>query len=144
MLAQNFKAAANLGLTETQKAALMKVLVLLETGKLVHMRDPSHEYIGGPFMFSGHFNMDSWSVRHECGTIACIGGTAELVGNLQEDELDAAASRYQPLHELFYPFLAQMRDWSAITPAQAAIALRTYLTTGNARWDLVVTTGKGN
>ncbi len=136
MLAQSFLSASDLGITEPQKAALMKVLVLLETGKLRNCP------MGGPSdsakMYSGQFNMNQWSAENECGTIACIGGTAELVGDLEARELNDAAYSHKPLHALFYPYIVDNRDWTDITTAQAATALRSYLTIGDARWDLAI------
>jgi hypothetical protein len=139
MLAQNFKTAADLGITEPQRAALGKVLVLLETGKLRNCP------MGGPSesagMYSGQFNMNQWSAENECGTIACIGGTAELVGTLAVREMSHAAYGSKRLHELFYPYCVDTLKWTDITTTQAATALRSYLSTGDARWDLAVTTG---
>jgi hypothetical protein len=135
MLMANFKSASDLGITEPQKEALMKTLVLLETGKLTHVPDPieSPEYII-PFeerQFSGEFNMSSWSKSHHCGTVCCIGGTAELVGSLPVYSLDPSCASNAGLHNLFYP---QVGGYNQITPAQAARALRSYLTTSDAKW----------
>lgn len=138
MLAQNFKPASDLDLSEPQLSALIKTLVLLETGKLKHVPDAEgSEWPTAPLGFTGHFNMDQWCLEHRCGTVACIGGTAELVGRLEVSEFDTKAHRNRPLHNLFYPSTVE-GNWGAITPAQAAIALRSYLTTGDSRWDLAV------
>lgn len=138
MLAQNFKSAADLNISEAQKDALCKVLVLLETGHLEHAERPSGRFLDAEegCNFTGHFNMDSWNiVKHGCGTIACIGGTAELLAGKKifngGDDISA-----RELERLFYP--PGVRDWEAITTDQAATALRSYLTTGEARWDLAV------
>lgn len=138
MLMQNFKAAADLGITEPQKDALVKTLVLLETGGIVHAAQPPFGDLNTETTpaFSGKFNMDNWSLTFDgCGTIACIGGTAELIGGVDfgsdHDDLPKG------LYGLFYPVSAG-RDWEEITTAQAATALRSYLSTGDARWDLAV------
>lgn len=136
MLAQNFMTATDLGIEEQQQEALIKTLVLLETGRLSHVRDTDGAWLGTAFEFTGHFNMDNWLLQHKCGTVGCIGGTAELVGNLKRDELELVANRNERLRGLFYPDISG--DWNAITPSQAASALRSYLTTGDARWDLTV------
>jgi hypothetical protein len=135
MLAQNFKTAEELGISEAQKDALSKTLVLLETGKLKHTSPPDDfTYLGGTESFTGQFNMNCW--RHtfkECGSICCIGGTAELIGNV---DFTFALGKLQGL---FYPPIEVVgTDWGRITPSQAATALRSYLTTGDARWDLAV------
>lgn len=138
MLAQSFKAAADLGITEPQKEALMKTLVLLETGKLKHAHSGLSKLDSTirP-KFDGLFNMGTWGmVSHECGTIACIGGTAELIGNVRFGQLP---HRNLPinLRKLFYATGVQ-GNWRDVTPAQAAIALRSYLTTGDAKWQEAV------
>lgn len=134
MLAQSFKSAADLGITEPQKEALMKTLVLLETGKLRHTPASSDSDVTSRH-FSGHFNMSNWGAKHTCGTIACIGGTAELVGQVSFGYIYQIQNG--PLKALFLPPMNSM-TWADITPAQAATALRSYLTTGDARWDLAV------
>lgn len=80
MLAQNFKSADELGITDQQKEALMKTLVLMETGRLIHVERP----------------------------------------------------------KVVSPDDGGVSDWKTIIPAQAATALRSYLTTGDSRWDLAV------
>lgn len=136
MLAQNFKSAADLGITESQLSALQKTLVMLETGKLRHFdilsipdRRFEHSY-----EFSGDFNMGAFHAKHECGTACCIAGTAELISGAKF----IGESRSNELDELFYMNSLDHRDMEAVTPSQAATALRSYLTTGDARWDLAV------
>lgn len=144
MLAQSFQTAADMEITEPQKEALIKTLVLLETGKLVHaskrMVLESPEIERAP-SFSGLFNMRSWGAdddfTSECGTIACIGGTADLIAGEPLFALTNHNSN-KNLYELFYPPTLHWDLWYDITPAQAATALRNYLTTGDARWDLAV------
>lgn len=133
MLAQSFKAAADLGITEPQKEALMKTLVLLETGKLAHV-PASSESDSWP-TFSGHFNMCNWSGRYDCGTIGCIGGTAEMIGGVSFGPVYGFIN--SALKNLFLPPM-NMATWHSITPAQAATALRSYLTYGDAKWQEAV------
>lgn len=141
MLAQNFKSATDLEITEQQRLALIKTLVLLETGKLTHKKKPDDnemlhfgfDFKDGHPVLTGHFNMDLWTVTYRnCGTIACIGGTAEIIGGpgvgFVEDQLP------ENLQRLFYPFTSKFR-FRDITTAQAATALRSYLTTGNPHWE---------
>ncbi|MGX1418345.1 hypothetical protein [Bradyrhizobium elkanii] len=138
MLAQNFKSADDLEISEAQKDALIKTLVLLETGKLEHYRIPKDgsDYVPGRELeFSGHFSMAAFGRRHACGTAACIGGTAELIsGVVFVGELN----RPDALENLFYGDDDMRVGLEDITPSQAATALRSYLTTGHARWDLAV------
>lgn len=135
MLAQNFKSAADLGITEPQLSALQKTLVLLETGKLRHV---SFYEMGNSVSrdrsFSGQFNMGTYGFTHKCGTAACIGGTAELIGDAKFIGVDRPAA----LTELFYMDNIVSYDVDAVTPSQAATALRSYLTTGDAKWSEAV------
>jgi hypothetical protein len=128
MLAQSFMTAEALGITAAEQAALVKVLGMLERGELRHVteqqvRSNSDEQYGDAFC------MVWWDTRHDgyrCGTICCIGGWAERVGNLEFVKMDKS------LKDLFYPD-SNKGGWEA-TPAQAATALRSYLTTGEPRW----------
>ncbi|MEY9676048.1 hypothetical protein ABIE93_005982 [Bradyrhizobium elkanii] len=136
MLAQNFKSAADLKISEEQKDALIKTLVLLETGKLHHFAvtpeiEENEFAIDRGYMFSGDFNMAYFHLKHSCGTAACIAGTAELISGIKFVGRDRTAA----LDGLFYGGDLEL---SSITPAQAATALRSYLTTGDPRWDLAV------
>lgn len=145
MLAQSFLPAADLGITEPQRSALMKTLVLLETGKLDHVPDvddlpsPRRHIPIKDRKFSGQFNMADWSLVHNCGTVCCIGGTAELIGGLEYNDFNDDDN--PGLHSLFYPRNIGLRSYSAITPAQAATALRSYLTVGDAKWHEAVSGG---
>lgn len=134
MLAQSFQSAADLGITELQKEALRKTLVLLETGKLrLVPMGGTPEYADQPSVFSGQFNMNQWRAENECGTICCIGGTAELIGGVDM----RPRSHNGRLIGLFYPDIDCL-VWASITPAQAARALRSFLTTGDAKWQETV------
>ncbi len=133
MLAQSFLSASDLGITAPQKDALMKVLVLLETGKLEYVPDYIERSYGSK-EFTGHFNMDEWACKTGCGTIRCIGGTAAAISGNHDLFGDWSLMGPQSLRQLFAP--PNPFEWSAISPSQAAIALRSYLTTGDARWDL--------
>lgn len=131
MLAQNFMAACDLDITKAEFSALQKTLVMLETGKIVHAPIGDGYYPNqGPF--TGQFNMCHWNSAHDCGTIACIGGTAELIGNVRFN----IHNRNRPNNGLYRLFMPDLPEsiWNDITPAQAATALRSYLTTGDADW----------
>lgn len=141
MLMQNFMSAADLNITEEQKDALCKTLVVFETGKVKHV---SRDFVeNSPITtnessFSGLFNMRSWGagcVVQECGTIACIGGTAELLAG---KSIFMYRSEYtDALYDLFFPSLCG-NDWYNITVEQASQALRNYLTNGKPDWKSVM------
>lgn len=133
MLAQNFKTAEELGLTEEQVDALKKVLVLLETEKLKESSPypnftPYHDKLPE---FTGHFNIGHWMAKTRCGTVACIGGTAELLAGKRV--FGGINGDHPPmLHYLFYP------PGLRATTEQAARALRNYLTNGDAQWNEIL------
>lgn len=136
MLAQNFMKPADLDLTDEQFEALCKTLVLLETEKLEHVPG-GMDFVNGNYAFSGRFNMSIWSGNSPCGTVACIGGTAEMVGNVSFSPIHKQKTNPRLVSLFFPPMKTSM--WDSITPQQAATALRSYLTTGNPHWDLAVT-----
>lgn len=139
MLQQNFMSPEALGLTASQHRALVLTLNALERGELTHTPKPMES--AGTGEYSGLFNMASWNISSECGTVCCIAGTAELLGNLPVNSLERAIDdpRSSELFNLFYavdessgaPIYLLLE---AIKPAQAAKALRGYLTSGVADW----------
>lgn len=136
MLAQSFMSADDLGIEDKEKDALIKTLVMLETGKLEYvpaflLHDITIKRQSG---FCNMFNMGWWDIGYSCGSVCCIGGTAELIGELETYSLSDRASHNQQLYELFFP----KNDLYRITTAQAARALRSYLTIGEAKWDEAV------
>lgn len=138
MLAQSFKSADQLGITEPQKSALMKTLVLLETGKLTHVTGDLNVKSVHSELYTGHFSIRAWAADTDCGTVRCIGGTAEAVGHVKFDNWSHGGAHFpeHPRHRLYNLFSPPLPTsaWGAITDAQAAAALRSYLTTGNAKW----------
>ncbi len=113
MLAQNFKTPADLKVTDAEFDAFLKTLGLLEReeGKLDMARLPC--------------GADS-----ECQTPCCIAGWA---GRFLGKSIDLN-HRTTALQELFF-----MRSvggyWQGVTTSQGAIALRSYLTHGEPRWN---------
>jgi hypothetical protein len=123
VLAQNFKTAKELGLADVEVEALITVLRMLE-----------REDIAQEQFHMGRF-------RHECRTPACICGWAHHISRGQA--FPELTSPYGPMilyrrvpaatGQLFR--LTEARgSGSEITPAQAAVALRNYLTHGEPRW----------
>lgn len=111
MLAQNFKTAADLGISEEQHQSLIQTL-----GRMERMEIPEHQFsmrvVGEP----------------DCGTPGCILGWAR--GTRQNP---VWATRFpRRLERLFLPHHCPAA-WGASTE-QAAIALRSYLTTGVVNW----------
>jgi hypothetical protein len=136
MLAQNFLTAEYLGISEKEQAALIKVLGMLERGELFHVPEvePMGWYDAGLKRpkFSGAFNMDNIFTTHPCGTAACLAGTADIVCGTAFAPNGDPVEWPDALNDLFCP--PSVVDWQSITPADAAIALRNYLTLGEAGW----------
>ena len=122
-----FKAAEELGLEYNQYCGLIKTLAYMEAGRLKHVPKERFDF-SETAPFTGHFNMGNWRVQAHCGTICCIGGTAEVLG-------DCTLRGFDEKHELtklFYP--AGCLGGYEASPRQAAVALRGYLETGKTDW----------
>jgi len=130
MLARSFLSAEDLGIRQDQRDALIKVLHMLERGELVHtVFSRVHHTIFARETHRG-FNMTLWVEKHRCGTIACIGGWAELVAN-DSNLFDVVVNK---LDELFSPPEDEVTNYASVTVEQASRALSSYLTTGDPRW----------
>lgn len=141
MLAQNLKTAAELGINDVEHGALVTVLGMLERGELVHGKYPIAKMFGrAPNEFNMAATLD---VEPDCGTIACLCGWAHLVSDRKAfalffertpgDDFDAVYPMSAPLRRLF----GIGARWGSLhnrMPEHAAIALRSYLTTGEANW----------
>lgn len=113
MLAQNFKTPNALGIEDAGFEALVKVLGMLEREEI-----PAE-----------NFRMEFWNEKFSCGTVHCIGGWAQAVAATKEIFNTCTAG----LGDLFYPRPGCESAWRA-SRAQAAVALRNYLTSGEPRW----------
>lgn len=118
MLANNFKPAVDLGISDDALEALIKVLGMLERGEIGADKF-NMMFIGNP----------------ECGTPGCLLGWVrytdidshhELVDRTTSKDYDVALST------LFYTRYSANYN---ITPEQGAFALRSYLTTGSPNWE---------
>ena len=128
MLAQNFLDPDLLGISPTAQAALIKVLGMLERGELHHCRR-------GDDIRPNGFNLANHRVELTCGTVACIAGWADIAARPRRLNLLRQAAKSAALADLFAP---ENLSWHAVTPEQAACALRNYLTLGEARWTEVL------
>jgi hypothetical protein len=117
MLAQNFKSAAMLRISEARHASLLAVLRMLER----------------PDIPSPLFDMRSVG-RPECGTPGCIMGHARALAPTEWGFFSVLFNR--GLRRLFFPLGAKdpARNPYNANREHAAIALRSYLTTGEANW----------
>lgn len=118
MLAQNFMSHTMLDITEPERDALVKVLGMLERGECqgFDMRT-SFDWCGTPCCIRGWAITQMGGRRH--GTRGCF-STFTLPPDLRD---------------LFYP---ANRAYGVKDQSVAAMALRNYLTAGEARWNEVL------
>lgn len=117
MLAQNFKTAANLKITDAEHRSLVLVMGMFERGEI-----PAEKF---------HMR----SVEDWCGSQACImGWCLRVAGN---DVFNGFVDDNGPLYRGLFLF-GDSRRFRPAAPEQAAIAIRSFLTTGKAQWDLAI------
>jgi len=139
-MSKKLKTAKELGLQDEHYCALVKALDALQKGTIRHVRNPRCIHGDGSGLKVDRFNMSYWRTEANCGTVGCIGGTAEVVGGLEMWSLGNAASDMgdsSGLYNLFYPHELDTPDdddWDKITPKHAVKALKNYLTSGEPRW----------
>src|SRR5512135_2604102 len=147
-----FKSAMELDLDEQEYAALVRILELLEGGMLTHyMYDPLsvlhtmiHKgyakgdgcFVQIPMRTLMYFNMTALAVITQCGVVCSMLGAAEtLLG--REFAYPIEDNKRLALRDLFGPTNIHER-LGRITVAQAAKALRKYLTLGDAQWEQII------
>lgn len=138
MLASYFLSAEQLGLSTKQLTALIDVLGRLERGEFKHISEEDFLHDDRHSINIVGFNMGAFA----CGSVHCIGGWAD---RLHGTDFATMTANYNPhkglrwlrLYELFYCDETPI-EMEEITPAEAAEALRNYLTTGDAQWAKVI------
>lgn len=142
MLAQNFKTPGNLGITDAEFDALLKVLGMLEREEIQHAPGYGNvcDYLstsptGRPVPV--YFNMGFVTGEHDCGTAGCILGWAQHVaqGLLFQGWRHPAIDRLFQMGRGCDDQAAFPVTMENILPSHAAIALRNYLTHGEPRWE---------
>jgi hypothetical protein len=129
MLAQNFKTPSDLGISDAEFEALLKVLRMMERGEIKPSPEDAifdrYQSAEPPTMF----RMASTRGSADCGTACCILGWAWHLDDGMGRHLFWTTNR--ALDELFY---TNTDGIYCRNPEQGAIALRNYLTFGEARW----------
>jgi len=128
--------AKDLALEEKELVALISLLGLLEREELPHVKYHTLNKDNPINRNTFGFNMAVWSSATDCGTVCCLGGSAEIIGGFRQKHF--CYTRNVELHELFYPPIGGYTRWKLITTEQAATALRNYLTTGKASWSEII------
>lgn len=130
MLANSFMTPTALGISDTETATLIHLLGMLDRGEFGE----------------NEFDM---SALWPCASGKCICGWAHAISGgrafpeADPKDIEAAKKfdlRPEPLKTLFMmdrPFFVIPK----VSPPQAAVALRNYLTTGEARWHEAITAG---
>jgi hypothetical protein len=146
-----FKTAEELGLEQRNYDALVKTYCLLDNNKLTHAQVSTNNNtrtLRGPVL-TGHFNMAIWRGEYRlqeenvCGTVCCIGGTAEALGASPFGRRGDRAGGRAALHKLFYgtdDHGVRVKSLYDITPRQARAALYNYFTTGDPNWRKAIKT----
>ena len=125
-----FKTAAELGLSEDQRCGLIKALAYIEAGKITHINYEDTRNESDKTDSAHRFNMGIWYDHYPCGTVCCIGGTAEMLGSVGYPKTKIPFE-LRSLFGLVDDEFVFMHD---ITERQAGVALRGYLTTGKTDW----------
>lgn len=133
MLAQNFKAADDLSLNETEYRALITVLGMLERDEIPFGED-GQWFNGKVVQEPVGFNMYHVYSAAPCGTVCCLAGWTECIARVPPYSLFEKRRNDVGLEALFDPYFGDGFSIDRITPAQAAIALRGFLTTGMPDW----------
>jgi hypothetical protein len=137
-----YLSANELGIEEWERNQLVKLVDTLPNTK--HNSHNDSFKVGGT---GCTFNMDYGFVDYQCGTVSCIGGTmyANEYGQVTEqgyiiDEFstDDYIYKHPVLADLFFPDIDDFPEYDMITPAQAAIVIKHYLTTGEIDWTLAL------
>lgn len=137
MLAQSFKTATELKLSDLAYQALKLALIELEMDKIPHY----HGRMANSLPYEKYrFNMRAWATLTPCGTICCIGGLAQELVGPHSGVFDTSPPSAVALNELFRPgsISRNIYAWDEITPQLAAKCLRHYLETGIVNWNAVL------
>jgi len=133
MLAQNFLTYRKLHILKKEHEALIKMLGGLERDEfkwhrpMLYDDEPSRPR-------SGNFNMEAF--EQHCGTVCCIAGWCDKL--YKTHFVDKVDANWNGLDDLFVMYGFTDDEMSQVRPIQAAMALRNYLTTGNADWNTVM------
>lgn len=123
MLAQNFKSATDLGLSDEEYRSLITVLGMLERGECI--------------------GFDMSEVEHDCGTPSCILGWARNVSGNKQLFLNGAYER--TTDSLFFPDDYGPRSGRLAIKCndqeKGAMAVRSFLGTGKPRWAKALSNG---
>ena len=156
MLAQNFLAAADLGISDKERDALIATLALFEGGEIEHRKigiklSERHDFDAKPDAFNMSFVR---CATDDCGTTGCILGWSRWLA--EDEDLLRGGERTPEINNLFgmsghhcpdtgelvNAFVRFNRCSSNIKPDEAAHALRNYLITGKADWHSVFAASK--
>lgn len=135
MRPEKFLSADQLNVTELVRSALIITLDRLESGSIeyAHVDASQIDWETEPPKAHLEFNMSVWRRNHDCGTVVCMGGLAEVIAGVEPGMFEVIAP--PQLEMLYYPPVQRAED---ITVKEAAAALRNWLETGAARWHSVI------
>lgn len=129
MLARNFKSSTDLGISDAELDALIKVLGMFERGEVVATDQNMPKVANG-------FAMSMVERKTDCGTARCILGWCRALAGYKgrDDRLFKVTDNRVPPGALKLFMYGDNRRLGRITTEQAATALRSYLSTGEPSW----------
>lgn len=140
-----FKTAEELGIQPWEREQLIAMLDRLPF--LTWLEEPHASDFKGEV-----FNMNLTTEAYECGSVACIGGFCKIAEQgfdplaltpANADIVVDYVHRSQgKLHELYFPMCGEENQleysYGRITNVEAAQAVSNFLTTGDAKWDEII------
>lgn len=151
MLARNFLAPADLGITDKEHAALVGLLGMLERGELTYTPvalSCNISYDQGVILLrrtaareATRINMLDFLMEEECGTVCCLAGHCDA--KYDTNFVGRLACLPEALRDLFMVgFTYRTAQRASVTADQMASTVCNYLATGEARWGEVLTPGQ--
>lgn len=136
--------ADQLGIKGWEFNQLSMLVDRLPTIPLLSNNDDSFEEVVGT-----HFSMEWPHIVSKCGSVSCIGGfiyAAESgIGGIANPTIASQyvyQDRSEPLQNLFQVEAAQedmVCDYGTVTPDQAVIAIKNFLSSGDPKWNEILT-----
>ena len=124
--------AAELGITERERAGLIEVRDDLASGRVKHVRGADWTPSCNDNPQASAFNMRNWSAMSDCGTAHCIGGFLRAKGiyRLMSDRSDMLEHLFIPISDVLL---------SDITVEQAVRAIDNFFCGAGAEcWPLAL------
>lgn len=148
MLAQNFKTALDLQITEIEKQSLIKVMGMIERDEIVVVRRLQSDTPKGAYLHMPAIKR----IDEQCGSVGCICGWANIVSDGQAFPEINRQSGSPTVHDMLNGHRTHaIQDLFGITDSSNRLiskmgeskdnvvqAIRNYLTIGEAKWGSIL------